>query len=269
MGIPAMRFAFVVLLAAVILLANFDAATASKAASTVVLPSSRFLNEVPATTNLRTDSEERAITIPNTSAIATWLKSLGSKFTDALRIRYWLAKAHSPEYVFVRQHLNAGVDKFLVNPKFNAWVKYVDVFNKKYPDKKVNVIQLLTKTYGDEALSRTLERAMNVKGTSSMATRLRNEQLEAWKAQGKTSDEIFTLLKLDDAGDDLLITPQLNSWYTYTVMTNPDDTAEVLIKTLRTHYDESLTKVLSGAEPRVPRMEFIAKKLQELNKADA
>ncbi|GMF22986.1 unnamed protein product [Phytophthora lilii] len=155
-----------------------------------------------------------------------------------------------------------SMDKFLVNPRFNAWVKYVDQFNAKFPDKKIHMIGLLTKTYGDEALSKTLEMAMNVKSTSKIAKRLRNEQLQTWKADGKSADEIFTLLGLDKVGNDLLITPQLNTWFTYTAMTNTDNAIGAMISILRARYGDSLGQILVAAKPRVPRMEFIATRLQ-------
>lgn len=118
---------------------------------------------------------------------------------------------------------------------------------------------ILSKTYGDLALSIMLEVALNVGGQSRMAAVLARQQRQAWKMAGKSAEDIFVLLKLEQAGDSLFVTPQLNTWYNYvTTLLKKDDANKVMASVLTAHYgDEALAKIFREANPRVRRMRFV------------
>ncbi|POM62673.1 Avirulence protein (Avh) [Phytophthora palmivora] len=221
------------------------------------------------TRNLRTNAvlydDERAMQIPGNSKLAKLLSSKGPTISvkDKLNAWNWIRKKDSVDTVFKRLQLDSGIDKVLSNPKIMAWVTYMDLFNKKYPDKKVTMVGLLTKTYGNLRVARMLQLMRNAK-TKGLVGRLMDEQLNAWKDAKKSSDEIFSLLDLDKAGYHLFRSPQLNSWYNYVVMLNKNDPEAEMVNILAGWYGhDGLAKIFILAEPPlVKRMRQIEVKLQ-------
>ncbi|KAG7384326.1 hypothetical protein PHYPSEUDO_002791 [Phytophthora pseudosyringae] len=267
-----MRFFFfvvvVVLAVNVLLVSGGAVAKSSRSTATSTLVHSPPLAnkyETHTTRFLRvdetSDNEERAIPhVPSVALFTDWVKAMGLKVTDSARARYWLWRKQSAEDVFKQLKLDGGLDKLLTSRKVNTWATYVALLNRKNPDKKVTMAGILTANYGDLALSRALELALNarVKSQRSIAARLALQQRQGWQAAGKSADDIFVLLKLDKAGDDLFVTPQLNSWYNYVRMVKKGDARAAMAAVLKAHYgDEALAKIFREANPRVRRMRFV------------
>ncbi|KAG3016376.1 hypothetical protein PC128_g6986 [Phytophthora cactorum] len=260
-------FPFFVLLVASVLLANGDALEKTTEANTIssyqlLVPtpfSAKY--ETHATRFLRAnDDEERVLPIlaPSVSLFTNWVKAMGLKVTDSVRARYWLWRKQSIEGLFKQLKLDGGLNKILANPKFNTWATYVNLYNKKNPGKEVTMAGILTNTYGDLALSRMLEVALNVGSQRKMAAVLAQQQRQGWQSAGKSADDVFVLLKLEQAGGDLFVSPQLNTWYNYVTMLSKNDAKATMASVLRAHYsDEALSKIFQEANPRVSRMRFV------------
>eukprot|EP00644_Phytophthora_capsici_P001549 jgi/Phyca11/129120/e_gw1.81.53.1 len=182
-------------------------------------------------------------------------RNLGLKVTNTAKARYWLWRKQSVENVFHSLKLDSGLDKILDNPKLQTWATYVDLVNKRNPDSKVTMAEILIKTYGDLPVAVMLQRT---RSSPKLARRLRVEQIQGWKSKGKSADEVFTLLKLDKAGSDLFVSPQLNTWYNYVNVIEKDKAKAVMASVLLAHYGEvGLSKIFREANPRVRRMRFV------------
>ncbi|KAE8963793.1 hypothetical protein PR003_g29727 [Phytophthora rubi] len=221
----------------------------------------------PAVTRLLRDddSEERALAIPPPSAalFTKWVKSLGSKITDSVQARYWLWRKQSADDIFKKLKLDGGLDTLLANPKLKTLSTYIDLVNKKNPDKKVSMAGIISTTYGDLALARKLEFALNDPSQKRLAAKLAFQQRENWKATGKSAEDIFKLLQLDKAGNNLFQTPQLNSWYKYVTLVKKEDAKSVMISVLTARYgDDGLVEIFRVAKPQVRRMRWVNLQLE-------
>ncbi|KAG1689149.1 hypothetical protein DVH05_002787 [Phytophthora capsici] len=232
-----MRCLFLFLLVATLLLANGEAVASSKY---------RYDPQV----------EERALPVRSpTVAFTDWVKNLGLKVTNTAKARYWLWRKQSVENVFHSLKLDSGLDKILDNPKLQTWATYVELVNKRNPDSKVTMAEILIKTYKDLPVAVMLQ---STRSSPKLARRLRVEQIQGWKSKGKSADEVFTLLKLDKVGLDLFVSPQLNTWYNYVNVIENDKAKAVMASVLLAHYGEvGLSKIFREANPRVRRMRFV------------
>ncbi|KAG3192945.1 hypothetical protein PC128_g10373 [Phytophthora cactorum] len=177
------------------------------------------------------------------------------------QIQHWLDIQKSPGDVFKLLALNKAGDKLLDNPQFSTWVKYVDDLNKANSDKKTTLMSVLATHYDSEGLVNILEAATNVPASSKVVKRLETEQ--KWLTKD-TPDELFKRLKLDKAGNDVVINPQLKTWISYMKEYNKANPKyqTTLIGTLVKNYgDENLAKILEAAT-KVKSMASTAKILQ-------
>nr|QMU24900.1 PaRXLR76 [Phytophthora agathidicida] len=101
------------------------------------------------------------------------------------------------------------------------------------------------------------------KVVNSVKSAVTNDQLEAWLKKGETADDVFKLLTLDDAANNILANPHLNSWIDYMKKFNKQNPKEKasLVATLTTHYgDDGLAKIIEAAK-NVPGTASMAKRL--------
>ncbi|KAE9001149.1 hypothetical protein PR003_g15859 [Phytophthora rubi] len=91
--------------------------------------------------------------LPGKSKFVKWLNpSTESKLSsvDKRQIKKWIKNKTSMDDVFKRLELDSGMEKNLSNTKLDTYAAYVDRFKKKNPDNKVSLIDMFTKTYGDD-----------------------------------------------------------------------------------------------------------------------
>ncbi|KAG3109272.1 hypothetical protein PI125_g11065 [Phytophthora idaei] len=180
---------------------------------------------------------------------------------QAEQIQHWLDIQKSPGDVFKFLALNKAGDKLLDNPQFSAWVKYVDDLNKANIDEKTTLMSVLATHYNSEGLVNILKAATNVPASSKVVKRLKTEQ--KWLTKD-TLDELFKRLKLDKAGNDVLINPQLKTWISYMKeynMANPKYQTTLIGTLVKNYGDENLAKILEAAT-KVKSMASTAKILQ-------
>ncbi|KAG1684435.1 hypothetical protein DVH05_011143 [Phytophthora capsici] len=106
-------------------------------------------------------------------------------------------------------------------------------------------------------MSRTVESALKTKSSSTVAKRLQSEQFQRWMASGKSVDDVFVLLKLDQEGEKLLANPLFTTFTKFTNTLNqqkPDKQQTTVISVLTKHYgDEVIAKMLG----RVPMSKLL------------
>ncbi|KAG1697735.1 hypothetical protein DVH05_015692 [Phytophthora capsici] len=125
------------------------------------------------------------------------------------------------------------------------------------------MVTALASHYGDDGLAAMLTTAKQMAGTESTATRLENAQLNIWLAEGRNADDVFNLLKIDDAGGKLLKRPQLSTWFLYTNKLSKDP-YDLLLINLRHHYGDSGVASMLVQAKNDPATRTIANKLETL-----
>ncbi|OWZ15330.1 hypothetical protein PHMEG_00011041 [Phytophthora megakarya] len=97
----------------------------------------------------------------------------------------WLTK-YDPTDVFRMLRLNQSPNKLLQNPLLSIWVKYMNAFNSKNPDKRMMMIDTMRTELGDKRVRNILMEAKTDSGLKVLATKLENELHIKLAAEGKT-----------------------------------------------------------------------------------
>ncbi|KAL4140100.1 hypothetical protein PRNP1_015176 [Phytophthora ramorum] len=190
-------------------------------------------------------------------------KSIATKL-EAQQLQGWLKSGKSPDSAFVQMGLGNVEDNLLASPLFSTWVKYLDDFNAQYPAEKTALVHLLTKRFEDEPLAKIIAFGKTLDSTKAVATKLETQQMQVWLTSGKSSDDVFTLLKLDKAPDNFFDNPLYKTWSSYMNLFNKENPGKEtnLFKTLTTYYnDKRLIKIIQEAK-KFPNLESTASKLQ-------
>ncbi|KAE8904788.1 hypothetical protein PF005_g20080 [Phytophthora fragariae] len=116
----------------------------------------------------------------------TKTKDLATKLQKEL-VQHWIATAKSPDDVFHAMKLDKVEHTILSNPKFTAWVKYVDDFNAKYPENSALMAPALRKYYSDGALFKMTDKVISGEGSKTVATKLQNELVHLWLSSKKNT----------------------------------------------------------------------------------
>jgi hypothetical protein len=134
-------------------------------------------------------------------------KAGASKITDKAQIHKLRLQGKTADEAFVFYKLDQAGDNLLNSPQFKNWFTYMTKVNKQHP--KTAILSSLKTRYTDEALAKMFEAARKVPATDSMGTKLQVAQMREWLRAGKSVDNVFELLKLDDGLDKLLTNPSL------------------------------------------------------------
>ncbi|KAG3029768.1 hypothetical protein PC121_g15777 [Phytophthora cactorum] len=140
------------------------------------------------------------------SAVEMLRNALKSSVPES-QLEIWFKHAASADDVFKFLLLDDAADDLL-----RAWISYMKRFNTANLPKKTSLIATLTAHYGDEGMAKIIEGAKQVSSTASIAKRLENELMQLWLGQKHSVDDVFKLLKLDEAGDQLFAQPQVVAW---------------------------------------------------------
>ncbi|OWZ06972.1 Avirulence (Avh) protein [Phytophthora megakarya] len=147
-----------------------------------------------------------------------------------------------------------------------TWVNYMELFNKRYPKEKTTMLETFTKAFGDDGVTKMLYIAKSDSLTKDLAAQMKSTQLKMWLDSGKTTDDVFKLLKLDEVvivyhfRDEILF----ETWVSYInafIKANPDK-KDALFSSLQSRFtDRPFNKILNEAK-RFPSMEITASKIQ-------
>ncbi|OWZ07043.1 hypothetical protein PHMEG_00020617 [Phytophthora megakarya] len=109
------------------------------------------------------------------------------KMVESARLKDWLGgQKYTPDLVFQFLYLHKKAEDTLVSPNFKLWSKYLDDFNKRYPDHKTTMIDVLGEHYGNRALLRMFNTANNDPRSKKIATELQNALINKWLIDQKT-----------------------------------------------------------------------------------
>ncbi|KAG3138705.1 hypothetical protein PI126_g16788 [Phytophthora idaei] len=227
-------------------------------------------NKFPAQRSLRAydivvkNGEERAGFGNAINSISTGT----SKLIDFAKLKVFLLLKKSGVDVLNKLRFGDDAAAALETPKLDALNKYIAMFNKENPDKKISLIGTLTARYGDDAMAKALvsaeKKVDSAPQVAELAKRLRAEQLSAWLDGGKSVDDVFNLLKLHTDQYNALISRKLEVLDDYIVKFNSEKNGhETLLETLTTGVggEHNLKKLLKAAK-RDPRAAPMAVELE-------
>ncbi|OWZ07686.1 RxLR effector protein [Phytophthora megakarya] len=198
--------------------------------------------------------------VPNTNSVATKLQEG--------QVQAWLQQMKWPDDVFQLLKLNKAGDDVLTSPEFAIWTNYMTAFNSKLKDKKKQstLFGTLTAHYNDQALVKIINKAETVPDTAKIAQRLELQQVETWLKKGKTPNDLYTLLWLDHAGDELMKNPRFETWLKFTNyynINNPEE-AKLAIVRLLEHVEEDKIASMLVAARKTPLSRTADKQLEKL-----
>ncbi|OWZ06865.1 RxLR effector protein, partial [Phytophthora megakarya] len=152
--------------------------------------------------------------------------------------------------LFTRLMVDKVETNLFENAQFGKWVTSVSKSYSKSPEAgDMAMVVTLTARYGDEALASMLAAAKDVPSTQVLGAKLMRAQDSKWITEGKTADDVFKLLKLDETTDDFLKSPSLTRWTQYVKTVSKENPYEMLYLKLSKRYnEEELANLLVGAK---------------------
>ncbi|KAL3670781.1 hypothetical protein V7S43_003967 [Phytophthora oleae] len=100
---------------------------------------------------------------------------------EKARMDEWLTfRKYEPKDTFRFLNLDQAGEKTFSSPNFELWVKYLNDFNHKYPDKKTTMIDSIRANYIDLRLIPILNEAAKVPSTEKLAKNLQNALIDKW-----------------------------------------------------------------------------------------
>ncbi|OWY93538.1 Avirulence (Avh) protein, partial [Phytophthora megakarya] len=180
-----------------------------------------------------------------------------------------LEKHKTPYQLLQNLGLGKNTDELLIkvvrdDALIITWVKYMEAFNKRYPEEKTTMMETFTKAFGDDGVTKMLYKSDSL--TKDLATQMKSTQLKMWLDSGKTTDDVFKLLRLDNAvivyrfRDEILF----ETWVSYIdafIKANPDK-MDAIFSSLESRFmDKPFNRILNEAK-RFPSMEITASKIQ-------
>jgi hypothetical protein len=226
-----MRWLFIVLLAvAVAVAADASAVQAPK----------RVLRASPMTLE---DTEERAFTIPGVEKLSAG----ASKVVNIAKLPSWKLSGKSADDVFLRLKLDKAGYSLFKSPDFENWAKYMTMTNKQNPEGAM--LSALSSRFSEKALAEMLAAATKYPGVQQIARKMQVQQVKGWVAGGQSSDEVFTLLTLDTAGEKLLGNANFKMWVSFVTQTTEKNPYPIIASILTARYgDEALAQMLIAAK---------------------
>ncbi|EGZ14590.1 hypothetical protein PHYSODRAFT_505222, partial [Phytophthora sojae] len=159
---------------------------------------------------------------------------------EEVQLDKWMRKALSADDAFKLLKPNSADENILNNP----WVSYVTKLDETNADEQMFVI--LKRSYSEQDLALILARSKGfLRG--DVAKRMEGVQLQLWLKEGKTLDDIFTLLKLDKQGDKLFEVPAVVAWSSYANLLDGSP-GKSMLSTLTAYFDDyTIAKMLAAA----------------------
>ncbi|CAI5700520.1 unnamed protein product [Peronospora effusa] len=168
---------------------------------------------------------------------------------------YWKKQKKSAHDVFELLGLAEAKDDLFGHPLFHYWSTYVKKLNTEKSKKKLSVVDVLMSEYknNDAALARLVVAAKMGPRPNDAVLELENAQMEYWLNQEKQSaHDVFKLLGLDEAKNDLFDHPLFHYWSTYVKMFNNEPSQEKMsvvdVLTPEYYSDGDLARLIVAAK---------------------
>lgn len=173
-----------------------------------------------------------------------------AKKMEQLQLDKWSAAGKSGDDVFKSIGLDKEGGKLFESPAWNTWVAYLNMQGNNADE---IIFSVLRKQLGDVGLTNAFARAngANSRLTKDVATRL---EMDIWRMNGHTSDDMFKILKLNEKGDKVFESPGFTTWVAYVLKLDgykktPDEFAP--IRQLERHFgDATLARMLANSKRR-------------------
>ncbi|OWZ11854.1 Avirulence (Avh) protein [Phytophthora megakarya] len=114
---------------------------------------------------------------------------------------------------------------------------YVKSLRMTHGNNDVSMLKTLLAKYSDVTVAKALEKAKSVEEGQGIATKLQTEQFQTWLKDGKSIDDVYKLLKLDDYGETIMFSRALDTLESYTTFFNQGrPVKESFIKIISSHF---------------------------------
>ncbi|KAG1689150.1 hypothetical protein DVH05_002788 [Phytophthora capsici] len=210
---------------------------------------------------LRLGDEERAITVLD-DITASFLSPI-----TRLNLRKWYNQEKSADEVLALLKLDDGVDGLLSRRNIKGLKKYISWLNAKNPDNPVTMVETLSKQYKDDLVAKMLELGKRSKSSrvKKLANTLQEEQYLVWNNKGQNPEQVFRLLRLDDADTLPLGSTVLDAWVGYLnkyKVWHPSTQTTTFEAFWKAYGDRRLASYLFGAST-VPQTKVVAENMQK------
>lgn len=154
------------------------------------------------------------------------------------QIKKWLTTGKAEDDVLKISLVPADKELGLLkHPALQTFISYATKHHTLDPYEFL--VLKLAKRHGEDELPKMLVRAKSDSDLVSMAVKLESTQFKIWKEKGKTSDDVFKMLRLDiDQSIDTLKSPGLVSWFSYVKKISENPT-EVLYRKLEIRFSDA------------------------------
>ncbi|KAI9992912.1 hypothetical protein PInf_014854 [Phytophthora infestans] len=152
-----------------------------------------------------------------------------------------------PNSIFETLKLNDKADDFLGSPQFATWTSFLKAYNQKN-EKNVKELDILIQFLKEDGLTKMISSADNINNPRTL--QYLDELMPRWLDRPTHPQHIFTMMRLDEAGADLLTNPLLSRWVKFMEGFNKEFpfAQTSIIKTLTKNYgDEKLAAMLQSA----------------------
>ncbi|OWZ12967.1 RxLR effector protein [Phytophthora megakarya] len=178
-------------------------------------------------------SDERGLNFGN--SYYTKLKELSAsttqtleKFAAGAKLKMTSNKQTLTNKLFTKFTVDKVESNLLESAQFQKWFTST---NKAYQNNEeecnLAIVTTLTTHYGDEGLAKLLNEAKAVSNTNlypkgeftanNIAGKLKETQIKKWNTDGRSSSDVFYLLKLDKAGQNVFNSPVYSSFLRYSL----------------------------------------------------
>ncbi|POM65642.1 Secreted RxLR effector peptide protein, partial [Phytophthora palmivora] len=165
--------------------------------------------------------------------------------SDNKQLRDWLQAGQTPDDILNLLKVDDEFETFLKGPHYDLLSNFITKYNNhvaiKDPKKEVTLLGLFVKTYGDEAVAKTLEVAKGDPSVEQLAMRIQGDLFAGWAGNGLATRDVYNVLKVKDEGvKNLFATPAFNAWVNFDDMVNhySPERAENMLNQLLTTFDE-------------------------------
>ncbi|KAG1696730.1 hypothetical protein DVH05_017952 [Phytophthora capsici] len=165
------------------------------------------------------------------------------------QMKLWKREGLTTDMLFRVYKLDDWDSHLLVNPGINIWMRYAD---ELFPGDSTLLFKKLQKTYSDEALSKIFITGKKIASTKKLASDLQSQQLRLWLDSSVPPKKVFQLLSLNQRADDVLRSPQLQTWFWYNAAyakQNPNARKVTLVDTLLENFDTAAMVSLIRTRP--------------------
>ncbi|GMF28718.1 unnamed protein product [Phytophthora fragariaefolia] len=153
--------------------------------------------------------------------------------------------------MFKRYDVHKAIENLIESKQFALWSKAVqNKVSKRAERTEVELLKTLTTRYGNEFIANLIATAQ-VKGSSkakTIADSMERAEIYVWHSDAKSVDDVFNLLKLDQAEGPILEKPALKTWLGFAKFMREDPYPIIFSKLKMRYGDDTLAQILVSAK---------------------